>query len=208
MTESASPRLDAGHWQAIYEGGEPGWDLGHPAPPFAALVAQPPAWLQPDGRIFHAGAGLGHDAALFAQAGFRITAVDFAPTAVAALHRLAAVHDTLQVLEADLFAIPDDHHGVYDYALEHTCFCAIAPTNRAAWFAAMHRVLRPGGILFGLFYRFEPNDDAGPPFAISEDAFRELAGQHFELLEFAVPGNSLPRRAGRERFVRLRKVAG
>ena len=199
------PRLDADHWESIYREGEPGWDLGMPTPPFVSLLADPPAWLT-SGRILNPGAGLGHDALLFAEHGFHVTALDFADSAIIELKKKAATQPNLSVLQADLFAVPEAHHGTYDYVLEHTCFCAIHPSQRETWLTAMANALKPNGILFGLFYRFDPPDDNGPPFALSEEELKRLIAPHFEIISMTTPADSLDRRANRERFVVFRKT--
>ena len=180
-------------WEAIYQADDAGWDIGKPAPPFLDLIPR----LQP-GRMLVPGCGAGHDAKAFADAGFAVSALDFAPTAIRRSREKG-----LDVIEADFlvaeFAEP------FDYVLEHTCFCAISVANRADYVAAAKRALKPGGMLVGLFYRFDPPDDNGPPFAISEGELRNYFEDDFEILELSVPQNSHGRRQGRERLVRMRR---
>ena len=57
------------------------------------------------------GAGRGHDARLFAQHGFEVLAVDFATEAVAAMHVLNNEAAPVQVLQADIFELPETMNG-------------------------------------------------------------------------------------------------
>ena len=196
---------DASHWESIYQDGSPGWDIGGPAPPFVDLIASGIEWLSSKGRILQPGCGNGHDAKFFAQNGYAVTAVDFAPSAVANLKRIAADLPTMRVIEADIYDLPTVDGTRYDYVVEHTCFCAIPRENRKRWFETMAAMLKPNGILFGLFYRFDPPDDNGPPFAVSEDELLALATPHFECMELRIPQKSHGRRQNRERFCVFRK---
>src|SRR4051794_38519244 len=80
MTEPSS-YVESAYWDAQYQRGVTGWDIGGPAPAFVDLLAAPDA--PPPGRLIVPGCGRGHDALLFARAGFDVLGVDFAPLAVA-----------------------------------------------------------------------------------------------------------------------------
>ena len=68
-------------WDANYEQGTDGWDLGGPAPAFTQLAAS--GRFTP-GPMLVPGDGRGHDAREFARHGFSVTAVDFTAYAVLA----------------------------------------------------------------------------------------------------------------------------
>jgi SAM-dependent methyltransferase len=198
MSERIVGTEDPASWEAIYQADDAGWDIGKPAPPFVDLLSEAPPWLVP-GAMLVPGCGAGHDAAAFADAGFAVTAVDFAPSAV----RFARAKG-LKVVEGDFLALPAEFANQFDFVLEHTCFCAIPVANRPCYVVAAAQALKPGGSLIGLFYRFDPPDDEGPPFAVGEAEFRAAFDPLFEILEFRVPARSHGKRQGRERFVRLR----
>jgi SAM-dependent methyltransferase len=200
MSERILGTDDSASWEAIYQADDAGWDIGAPAPPFVDLLAQPPAWLSP-GRLLVPGCGAGHDAAAFAAAGFDVTAVDFAPSAV----RLAR-EKGLNVVETDFLTPVAEFANQFDYVLEHTCFCAIPLARRPHYVAAARAALKPGGTLLGLFYRFDPPDADGPPFALSEAELRAAFEPSFEILAIRVPTRSHGRRHGRERFLRMRRA--
>ena len=112
-------------WEACYQTGEDQWDLGGPAPIFERVAAE----LEP-GRICLIGCGRGWDAVTFAQAGFTVTAIDFAETAVLAARRNALEAGVeVTVLKENIFDLPEELHGQFD-----TCWNtpASAPSRRHA----------------------------------------------------------------------------
>ncbi len=191
-------------WDAIYRADDAGWDMGQAAPPFGALLKSPPSWLKP-GRLLNVGCGRGHDAYLFAAAGFDVTAVDFADSAIASVTSYATETTGLTPFQCDLFELPSQGLEPFDYLLEHTCFCAIPTARRAEYAAVANAMLAPGGHLFGLFYRFDPPDSDGPPFTLSEDDLRSIFAEHFEAITITTPDFSTEKRQGRERFVSMRR---
>jgi methyl halide transferase len=188
-------------WEAIYRAGDTGWDIGAAAPAFRDLCAQPPPWLT-RGRLLVLGCGRGHDAALFAQNGFDVTAVDFAASAIREGRALYGDRfPTLKFVEADILRMPAEFDETFDAVLEHTCFCAIPPNLRPDYVRAVARLLRPGGILFGLFYRFDTEDGDGPPFCVSREGIEADFKGAFEIISWSTPARSHGQRAGRERLV-------
>ena len=190
-------------WDAIYQAGDAGWDIGKPAPPFVSLLENAPEWLS-TGKLICFGAGGGHDSNFFAQNGFDVTAVDFAPTAIAGIEEYSQKTSGLKALKADILNIPDEYSGTFDYVLEHTCYCAIPVQNREKYVQSAKKVLKPGGILFGLFYRFDPPDEKGPPFPTSEEEVKNLFSKDFEILTWETPDNSHGKRKNRERLIAMR----
>ena len=115
-------------WDANYEHNTAGWDLGGPTPVFKRLLL---SQQLPPGRMIVLGAGRGHDAREFARHGFQVTAVDFSSEAIREMQRLASPEAPVEILQDDIFALPDRLDHSFDYVLEYTCFCAIAPKRRA-----------------------------------------------------------------------------
>jgi len=189
-------------WEAIYQAGDAGWDIKKAAPPFEELI-ETHQELIPPGKIICFGAGKGHDANFFASKGFSVTAVDFAPSAVEAINKYAESNEKLNAFQGDILKLP--FGAEFDYVLEHTCYCAIPRQNRPQYVESAWKVLKPGGLLFGLFYRFDPEDDKGPPHTTSESEIDQLFGGKFEILEMFTPKNSHGRRQGRERLIIMKK---
>ncbi|MGH2453362.1 MAG: methyltransferase domain-containing protein [bacterium] len=193
-------------WETQYRQGTAAWDLGGPTPSFVHLLAGPDA--PAPGRMVVPGCGRGYDAVLFARAGFDVTGVDHAPSAVRAARALAAAEGAAcTFLQADLFSLPGRFPAVFDYALEYTCFCAISPARRGEYVEVLAGVLRPGGEVLALFFPVLPPGypPEGPPFAVSEEEIRALFGGLFEIIRLAPAPHSITPRRGRELLGRLRR---
>ncbi|MBE2251489.1 MAG: methyltransferase domain-containing protein [Myxococcus sp.] len=190
---SIDPSSAAG-WNARYLSQDTRWDKGQCAPPLARLLAER---LVPQGaRVAVVGAGRGHEALEAARQGYRVTAVDFAPEAIRAMHEgIAATGLSFEPLEADVFTLHHTHPRAFDAVLEHTCYCAIDPATRDAYVTAIEGALRPGGLVLGLFYNH--GRAGGPPFDTTEaDVRARFARFEFERLERAQ--DSFEGRAGEE----------
>lgn len=181
-------------WEARYRAGQTPWDLKGPTPVFGRLITE---GHLPIGKLLVPGAGLGHDALAFARAGYAVTSVDVAASACADLRaRSSAAGVTLDVLEADFFTMTDS--ATYDLMLEQTFYCAIDPSARDAYRDQAHRLLKPGGLLFGLFFPLEARNAAGPPHVVRPDELRASLSERFELLHEEWPADSIKPRAGNE----------
>lgn len=193
-------------WDELYRQGAAGWDLGGPTPAFLELLKGPDA--PSAGKMLVPGCGRGYDAVLFAQHGFDVTGVDYAPSAVEAARRLAEEKGVACTFrQDDLFALPAQYPGTFDYVLEYVCFCAISPQRRGEYVQAMADVLRPGGELIGLFFPVLASGYApdGPPFPMSDQEIRALFSAHFDILRLAPTPHTIKPRRGRELFARLRR---
>ncbi len=188
-------------WQSIYSRGAP-WDLGQATPVFRRLAES--GRFSP-GPLIVLGAGRGWDARLFASHGFQVTAVDFAAQAVEEMHRLADPGAPVEILQADIFDLPDELDGSFEYVLEYTCFCAIDPSRRPAYADLVARLLRPAGTYIALVFPIEDRP-GGPPFGVDPDELiRLLEGRGFDLLQRERPADTIKPRRGREELVILKK---
>jgi hypothetical protein len=156
-------------------------------------------------RVAVPGAGRGHDARLLARHGYRVTAFDFAETAVAEARRRAAADGVdVAVERRDVFTLSRDHAEAFDGVWEYTCFCAIDPARREEYARVLHAILRPGGLLLACFYPLREGAD-GPPFPVSRaDIDRALAGR-FTVLRAGPPERSPERRRALEWLVEARR---
>jgi SAM-dependent methyltransferase len=193
-------------WEKLYQTASTGWDLGGPTPVFGHVLAGPDPPLP--GKMLVPGCGRGYDALLFARAGFEVTGVDHAFSAVTAARALAEAEGTAATfLQADLFSLPARFTGTFNYVLEYTCFCAIAPTRRAEYVEVMAGLLRPGGEILALFFPVLPPGYGreGPPFAVSEEELQAYFGGRFEITHLAASPHTISPRRGRELLGRLRR---
>lgn len=190
-------------WEYLYHHGGDGWEMGKATPPLARYFTEHPP---PQGsRALVVGCGRGHEAVLLAQVGgpsSRVVGIDIAPAAVAIGQKQADKHglsDRLHFLAQDLFVWPDtdaSQRASFDLVVEHNCFCAIQPGRRDDYVAAVSALVRPGGLLVGLFY---PHDyPGGPPYASTvEEIHRRFEGA-FSISHTEVPTDSALTRAGLE----------
>lgn len=202
-TANCRPTSPVSDWNALYEKGETPWDRGIHTPVLDDAMNRMPGCFK--GRVLVPGCGIGHDARRLAAHGCEVVAIDIAPLAI----ERAKQQDTERGVDfrvADLFEPPDDLRGSFDLVWEHTCLCALEPSMRENYVAAIRGALKPGGGVAGVFYMNPDLDpgESGPPFGISLDeliALWEKGG--FEIAEHWVPGTAYEGRAGRERFMRL-----
>jgi len=192
----------ADKWERDYQRGGDGWDLGGPNPVFHNLLAN--GQITP-GKMIVLCSGRGHDAREFARHGFQVTAVDFSQTAVEEMKRLTDPDASLEILQYDLFALPDHFDNSFDYMLEYTCYCAIDPRRRGEFADLAARVLKPGGLYISLAYPISQHA-GGPPFAISVPEMLGLFQERgFKLAEQKTPSDSVPSRRGTEKLIFLQK---
>ena len=174
MTEKEYGRED---WQGHYESNDLGWDLGEVAPPFVKL------WEEgklPVGKALVPGCGRGHEVVFLAENGFEVTAIDFSTGAVTYLEGALKEKGLKgRVLHQDFFGLDNSHEGVYDLVLEQTFFCAISPGKRQDYVQNVTRLLKPEGMLVGLFYHTDK--EGGPPYNTTREDIESHFSNHFEI---------------------------
>ncbi len=187
--------LQADFWENRYQDGSDRWDLGQPAPPFVSLLSAETA--PPVGSLVALGMGRGHDALLFAKHGFDVTGVDFAPSAIAHAQQHATAEGlSFQALQRDIFDLVPEYAGTFDYVLEHTCLCAIAPSQRQPYVRLVHQLLKPKGTFIGLFWAHLR--EGGPPYGTTPAELRDLFSPWFNTASLTPVKNSVPNRADEE----------
>lgn len=189
------------YWENHYQEGTTRWDLGQAAPPFVSLLNSPHA--PPPGKVAVLGCGRGYDAVLFAQHGFEVIGFDFATSAIADATTLSQSVATATFLQRDIFDLAAEFPNHFDYVLEHTCFCAIDPSQRLAYVKLVRDILQPQGELIGLFWAH--TRPGGPPFGTTLDQIGQLFAADFKILSLAQVTNSVPQRRGEEYLGRFRK---
>ncbi len=194
------------NWEDHYQRAETPWDK-QAAHPFLSH----PTWTERAGAWLVPGCGYGNDAAALAQTGATsVQGQDLAPSAIAGAQARYGKLANLTWAVADFFAMPQHAWaGRFDGLWEHTCFCAIAPTDRPRYVAAAAAALRPGGLLVACFY-LEPWDadedqTQGPPFRSEEAELNLLFSADFVLENSLVPPATFPGREGREQVRFLRR---
>jgi SAM-dependent methyltransferase len=193
-------------WEQRYRAGDTPWDKGAAHPTLKAELLR----LGVGGRVLVPGCGPGHDVEAIAVGSgvVEVVGLDVAPSAVNRARVLTArFGDLVRIEQGDLFALPAEFERRFDWVFEHTCFCAIDPSQRDAYVEAVAGVLRPGGHLLAVFYlrpwdTDEENRTAGPPFGVRIDELDLQFGRRFDLVDSWAPTATYEGREGRE-IVRL-----
>ena len=197
-------------WNSCYRTGETPWDKGAPAPPLLEWLETPGHRLE--GEVLVPGCGLGHDVRAIAATGHAtaVCGLDISPAALEQARRWPlAGHEAYR--EDDLFALPPDLCGRFDWVFEHTCFCAIDPARRPEYVRAVAQALRPGGRVLAIFYLNPwkegepPPPGGGPPFGVTVQGLDALFTGHFDLQTEWVPTRAYRGREDRERMRLLQK---
>ncbi len=193
---------DANYWQNRYDTGATGWDLGEVSPPIKAYISHLlDTGIAKDSRILIPGAGNAHEARYLHDLGFsQVYVVDIAHTPLANLAAAIPDFPKAHLMQADFFSLADTL-GQFDYIIEQTFFCALDPSLRDAYAKQMRTLLKAGGQLFGVMIIDKPAEN--PPYGGSADEYQALFNQHFKSVRIEPCLNSIPRRSGREVFIRL-----
>lgn len=124
------------------------------------------AWLDEatGGTPFGAGhalvvaSGLGDDAEELARRGWRVTAFDGSPTAIAWAKRRSPTSE-VDYHVAGLFTLPPSWRGKFDLVVENRTIQSLPPDRHAAAVAAIADTVAPGGLVVAIAHG---RDDADP----------------------------------------------
>lgn len=192
-------------WEQHYRDQDTPWDKGAPSPALMEYLEDE----APTGKILVPGCGAGHDVRALTKASreAEVVGLDIAPSAVAKAQAIPTVGKE-SYMAADLFNLPADMRGAFDWVFEHTCFCAIDPSLRDAYVEAVHGALRSGGQLLGVFY-LDPYDeehrpeDERPPFGCELPELLDRFSSRFEVGDYWMPEQTYPGREDRELMMHL-----
>lgn len=188
-------------WEERYLANDMPWEKGKAAPPLLELLGKMEAEQWGEGPVLVPGCGYGHDVRVLAAAlDAPILGLDLSPTAVERAGEFPATGR--ESYELGDFLDPAWPGGrKFSAVWEHTCFCAIDPSRRDDYAAAVARCIEPGGLLAGVFF-LTPNDPGeegqGPPFNTSIGELETRFAPWFSRLDGWVPGVAYPGREGRE----------
>ena len=190
-------------WDRCYREGNIHWNRGEASPPLVQYLREHPL----SGRVLVPGCGLGHDAAHIADAGADVVALDIAPTALEMARQHYPHLDDACWFLGDLFDLPQEWRGRFDYVVEHTCLSGLHPSMRPQYREALTSVLKPGGMIVGVWF-INPDldpEETGPPFGIPVEELDSLFAGDFDVVADYVPDLAFPGREGRERLRVLKK---
>jgi SAM-dependent methyltransferase len=140
-SEITSPEF----WSSRYSAGKTPWDLHDVPAPLQRFLAR----SRGPGKVLIPGCGSGYEVRAFHEAGFDVTALDFAP---AAIERARAVLGEFaeHVRLGDFFTY--DFGRKFDLIYERTFLCALPPSRWPDYSRRMRELLEPGGRLVGVFF--------------------------------------------------------
>ena len=189
-------------WENIYLEDDAGWDLKGITPVFDSISNE----LIP-GKVCIVGCGRGYDAIMIAQKGFEVTAVDFAPSAINAVKKLAKKSDVIvHIIQDDIFSLTPDYSNTFDFIIEQTCFCAIHPSRRKDYEKLVRSILKPGGKLIGLWFPLDKTlKEGGPPWGTTVEEVKAIFNSEWKIEKEEFPTLSIEPRKGREKLIIFKK---
>ena len=178
------------NWNKAYAEGDTPWDKGYASPPLKAFLKT----HRIEGTALVPGCGAGYDVRLLAEQGATVLGLDIAPLALEKA-RLVPSAGNENYLLADFLKLPTKHHGRFDTVVEHTCLCALDPTDREAYVQSVCQALRPNGKYLAVFFRkVSTYNGKDPPHPISGDEIEALFFDKFKVLEQTIPQETYPGR--------------
>jgi SAM-dependent methyltransferase len=197
------PEDNSQFWEGIYLEDDAGWDLGEATPIFDSMADS----ISP-GKVCIIGCGRGYDAIMFAQKGFEVTAIDFAPSAINAVKDLARKAKlAVNTIENDIFTLAPVYANTYDFIIEQTCFCAINPARRSEYETVVNQLLKPGGKLIGLWFPLDKLiEDGGPPWGTTVEEVKSIFKDGWKIEKEEFPDLSIGPRKGREKLIVFSKT--
>jgi SAM-dependent methyltransferase len=158
-------------FEAMYAGAEAGaakppWDYGAPRPQLVEWAEAQD--LAGGGRkALVVGCGYGADAEFLALLGFRTTAFDFAPTAIAGARREYPASE-VNYLVADVLDLPREWQGTFDRVVESLTVQSMPPEQHSVAARNIAALVAPGGTLLVLATsREEHSEVTGPPWPLT-----------------------------------------
>ena len=193
--------LQPAFWNTRYEAHRTPWDFGGVPPALARYLAARPGR---GARVLIPGCGSGREIAAFAEAGYAVTAIDFSPPAVAQARENVGPRLAEAIVEGDFFT-HDFAAAPFDLVYERTFLCALPTELWPKIVARSAALLKPGGMLAGIYFFGEKED--GPPFGLAPGEPAKLFDGEFVLVaDQPIPtGESQPLFAGGERWQERRK---
>ena len=190
-------------WEDLYLSDDATWDLKGVTPIFESISKE----INP-GKICILGCGKGYDAVMFAKKKFEVTAVDFAPSAVKYIKKLAKDSKVeIHVLKKNIFNLSNDYYNQFNYVIEQTCFCAINPNMRKNYEQLASNLLVKGGKLIGLWFPLDKDiSEGGPAWATSIEEVKKIFSDGWVIEREELSPLSIKPRKGREKLIIFRKV--
>jgi len=187
--------LDKSFWDQRWQNEQTGWDLGKPAPALIRFFDRHP--IPPSARILIPGCGNAWEAEALADRGYdNITLCDISPSLCVKLRDRFADNKGIHIICTDFFNLV----GPFDLVIEQTFFCALQQDLRPSYAKHMAAIIKPGGLLAGLWFSVNFPFD-GPPFGGNPNDYIQLLENDFLILEAGPCDHSVKPRQGNEWFI-------
>lgn len=189
---------DANFWNEKYIATDTGWDIGYISSPLKAYFDQ---IENKSVKILIPGAGNAYEAEYLYQQGFdNVYVLDIASEALKGFTSRVPSFPKSRLILDDFFLISEQ----FDLIIEQTFFCALPKELRPKYVHKMSELLSDQGKLVGLLFQVPLYEDH-PPYGGSEEEYRSLFGQYFEIEIMETAHNSIKPRQGSELFIKLIK---
>jgi SAM-dependent methyltransferase len=180
-------------WEKRFREGVTPWDAGAVPPDLIDFLRTEPA--RGRGRVLVPGCGAAYEARAFAEAGFDVLALDYAPAAVETARR--TLGPFAHKVQLDDFFSFDSGPG-FGLMYERAFLCALPRRLWSRYVERVSGVLQPEGRVCGFFYFSD--GERGPPFGLQAGELDELMAPKFERLEDRAAIDSIPLFEGKERW--------
>ncbi len=198
LTNNCVKKFSDAYWNAHYQSGTMGWDVGYVSTPLKNYFD---SIKEREIKILIPGAGNAYEVSYLFEKGFRhVNLLDFAPESIVNFKKRQASFPEKQIFCEDFF----DHKGSYDLIIEQTFMCSLPPDKRPAYTEKMHQLLKPSGRLLGLLFNHHFEFE-GPPYGGTAEEYRKLFEKLFIIEQMEVSKDSIKPRRNRELFFKLLK---
>jgi SAM-dependent methyltransferase len=133
------------------------WNIGRPHPGLIEILNN---HLLKAGRVLVPACGIGYDAVLLAERGFKVVAFDFSVNAIRKAQSKAKsagkLKGNLRFAVEDIYSLPDSYSNAFDYVVEIGNFQAMSVKERRNYVKVIAEVLRPSGKCIVLCKKYPP----------------------------------------------------
>ncbi len=171
--------MSALDWDVLYRESLPPWEIGLVSPELTRIMNE---WQFPKGTVLDLGCGTGADAIYWAQCGYDVTAVDFAPTAIERARTRA------QKTRVNVCFVLDDafrfgmHAGVFDVVYDSGFYQYVRQWELNRLLDLLWRVTKPGSVFICITKTSPQFSVTELPPVCQEDMQSEL-GRLFEVTQ-------------------------
>jgi len=186
-------------WDARYQTGNTGWDIGYASTPLKEYIDQ---LSDKNLKILIPGSGNSYEAEYLFKKGFsNVFVADISRYPLQNFHKRFPRFPKNQLLHTNFYEIDQQ----FDLILEQTFFCAQPPSFRKAYVDKMYQLLPIDGKLVGVLFDFPLDPESGPPYGGNLEEYKKLFSAKFEIDILERAYNSIKPRQGNELFFKVMK---